>query len=265
MSHKGLHVAPPTPVELDYFRPITTSIIIPVIIANEQLLQMTMKCLQHIGTTTDRSSTEVILIDNGSKLPAYFRTDGYVKNPINIGYGPAINQGVKLARGKYIVPMNNDVFVQEGWLEKLIEGIEADKLLGVIRPIQANAGGYGAEKRKFGEPVVAYDKKDFHGFCYLMRKETFEELGGMDEQFRPGYCEDMDLWVRLTEAGYGMAKHMESKVEHLGGATSAAGAELPNDLLNTNRKKFKEKHGFDVFTDEWYSNAAALRQKFGEI
>ena len=61
------------------------SIIIPIVVDNEQLLQMTVKCLQHIGQTTKEMEKEIelIIVDNGSKLPAYFKTDIYIKNPVN--------------------------------------------------------------------------------------------------------------------------------------------------------------------------------------
>ena len=272
--------------EMSPFRDITTSIIIPVIIHDQSFAEMTLKCLQHIGKSVDRNTTEVILVDNGSKMPAYYATDVYIKNPTTIGYGPAINQGIKLARGKYIVPMNNDVFVQEGWLEPLIEAVEADSTLGVIRPIQVGNGAYGAEKRKYGTPKVSVDQKDYHGFCYLMPRTVLEkvkqripetgvrqgdtwEYHYFDEQFRPGYCEDMDMWVRLTKAGYKMAKCTASEVEHLGGKTatalSAGDDNSFNAMLNTNRKKFFDKWGFDCFSEEWYTNWKELRAKFGEV
>lgn len=250
------------------YRDITTSIIIPVIIDDQRLVEMTMKCLQLIGQTVDRQTTEVILIDNGSKLPAYFKTDVHIKNPGNFGYGPAVNQGIKIARGKYIVAMNNDVYVQAGWLEPLIEAVEANKEIGVIRPVVTGQSVYGEDKRKFGEPKVVMQQTNFHGFCYLIPREIIEKVGMFDEQFRPGYCEDVDMWVRITKAGYKMAKCSESRVEHLGGMTSSL---LNKDeasfhqLLNTNRKRFKAKHGFDVFSEEWYDQWQALRGKFGEV
>lgn len=269
----------PPAEELSMFRDITTSIIIPCVLDSQALIEMTMKCLQHIGQTVDRQTTEVILIDNGSKMPAYFRTDVHVKNPGNIGYGPAINQGIKLARGRYIVPMNNDCFVQDGWLKPLIDAVEGDKSIGVVRPCQVGNSAYGTEKRKFGDAAVEYGQKDYHGFCYLMPRlvlDLLKEENGrpdfdqyFDEQFRPGYCEDMDMWVRLTKAGYKMAKATDSKVEHLGGITASAlsqnNEQVFNDVLNTNRKRFFDKHGFDVFSEDWYSNWQALRQKFGEV
>jgi len=242
----------------------TVSIIIPVVIDNEQLLQMTMKCLQHIGQTVKRDEVEVIIVDNGSKLPAYFKTDIYIKNPVNIGYGIALNQGIKLSHGKYIIPMNNDVFVNNGWLEPLIEALEKDDTIGVIRPIQIGTGNYPSEKRKYGQDKITFNQKDYHGFCYAIPKIVLDKIGLFDEQFAPAYCEDVDMWVRLTKAGYKMAKCYESTVEHIGGATTAQGVQIGN-ALNDNRKKFKEKWGFDVFSQEWYTEAEQLKSKFGEI
>ena len=248
---------------IKWARPITTSIIIPVIIANQDLLEMTVNCLKLISETVDRNDVELIMIDNGSAMPAYFKTDIYIKNPTNIGYGPAINQGIKLARGKYIVPMNNDVFVKPGWLDKLVEEVEKDDKIGVIRPIQVGQSAYGNEKRKFGQTEISVDKKDYHGFCYLIPKDVLSAVGMFDEQFVPGYCEDMDMWVRLDKAGYKMVKHYGSMVEHLGGKTSSS--VNIGDSLKENRIRFKAKWGFDVFSEEWYTNWQELMSQFGSV
>lgn len=267
-------------------RMIQNTIIIPVIINNQQLLQMTMKCLVHIGQTVNQKKdaegkpirdTEVILVDNGSQMPAYFKTDVYVKNPGNIGYGPAINQGIKLAAptSKYIIPMNNDVFVNAGWLEPLLEELEKDPTIGVIRPVAVGQSNYGTEKQKFGQGKVAIDQKDYHGFCYVIPRHVLDKLEEwdehlgphskhyFDEQFAPAYCEDMDMWVRMTKAGFKMAKHFSSVVEHIGGA-SGPSANIGNSLQE-NRKKFFLKHGFDVFSEPWYSNWQELATRFGPI
>ena len=203
-------------------------------------------------------------MDNGSTLPAYFKTDIYIKNPTNIGYGAAINQGIKLSSGKYIIPMNNDVFVNNKWFEPLVMALEKDKKIGVIRPTQIGQGSYNPEKRKFGQGKIIFDQKDYHGFCYAIPKKVLDKVGLFDERFAPAYCEDMDMWVRLTKAGYKMAKSFESTAEHVGGATTGAGVQIGNSL-NDNRKRFKDKWGFDVFSKEWYSEYKELRSKFGEV
>lgn len=252
-------------------RPIDVSIIVPIITDTKELVEMTLKCIAAIANTTRQNKIELIIVDNGSKLPAYFRPDIHLRNPINIGYGPAINQGIKLSHGKYIVAMNNDVFAEEGWLDPLIRTLEEDPMIGVVRPIAVGESAYGAEnaKRKFGEPSLIIDQKDFHGFCYLLKRETLDNLledgHYFDEQYAPAYCEDMDMWVRLTKAGYKMARNTDSKVQHLGGATSGAIAQKGEVDLNANRIKFFKKHGFDVFTEDWYTGWQELQNRFGSI
>src|SRR5262249_10560773 len=105
--------------------PGTTSIIIPC----WNQLEFTRQCIASVLRHT-RGKWELIIIDNGSTDP----TPGYLANlrdaaplPVtlisnskNIGFPAAINQGLRCARGEYLVLLNNDVVVTEGWLDQLI-------------------------------------------------------------------------------------------------------------------------------------------------
>ena len=102
-----------------------TSIIIPC----WGQLEFTQQCFAALKEHT-RPGWELIVIDNGS-------TDGtatylagardlasvpvtIVTNSVNVGFPAAINQGLQLARGDYLVLLNNDVVVTDGWLDQLI-------------------------------------------------------------------------------------------------------------------------------------------------
>jgi glycosyltransferase involved in cell wall biosynthesis len=105
--------------------PGTTSIIIPC----WNQLEFTRQCIASVLRHT-RGMWELIIIDNGSTDA----TAGYLANlrdaaplPVtlisnskNLGFPAAINQGLGCARGEYLVLLNNDVVVTEGWLEQLI-------------------------------------------------------------------------------------------------------------------------------------------------
>ena len=104
---------------------VQASIIIPCF--NE--LEFTRQCLRALVRYT-RPPWELIVVDNGS-------TDGtgaylagvqdvapmpvtVIANAINRGFPAAINQGLSVARGTYLVLLNNDAVVTDGWLDQLI-------------------------------------------------------------------------------------------------------------------------------------------------
>ena len=109
-----------------------TSIIIPC--WNE--IEFTQQCIAALKSHT-RPAWELIVVDNGS-------TDGtgtylagvrdmstvpvtVVSNATNLGFPAAINQGLRLARGEYLVMLNNDVVVTDGWLDQLIALVNAKR------------------------------------------------------------------------------------------------------------------------------------------
>ena len=108
------------------------SLIVPV----WNQLEFTQQCLAALKEHT-RPAWELIVVDNGS-------TDGtgtylagvrdmstvpvtVVSNATNVGFPAAINQGLRLARGEYLVMLNNDVVVTDGWLDPLIALVNAKR------------------------------------------------------------------------------------------------------------------------------------------
>jgi O-antigen biosynthesis protein len=131
-----------------------TSIIIPC----WDQIQFTQQCFAALKEHT-RPAWELIVIDNGS-------TDGtaaylagardlapvpvtIVTNSTNLGFPAAINQGLRLARGEYLVLLNNDVVVTDGWLDQLIGLVNARR--GSTAEIAEGAERNGAERNGSGE------------------------------------------------------------------------------------------------------------------
>lgn len=160
---------------------------------------------------------EVILVDNAS-------TDGsveYVKENFpnvrilqldkNYGFCKPNNEGVTIARGEYVVLLNNDTVVDKKWLSELVKGVVNDKdvvscaskmFLYENRNLINTAGGkitiigggfYKGYGDKDGEK---YNKFEYTGFgCgagVLVRKDFFEKIGGFDEDYFAS-CEEHDL------------------------------------------------------------------------
>jgi GT2 family glycosyltransferase len=113
-----------------------TSIIIPC----WGQLEFTQQCIAALKNHT-RPSWELIVIDNGSTDQTGVYLAGVrdmaavpvtvVSNATNLGFPAAINQGLRLARGEYLVLLNNGVVVTDGWLDQLIALVNAKTDLSV--------------------------------------------------------------------------------------------------------------------------------------
>lgn len=243
--------------EFTKFENPLVSIIIPIY----NKFDFTFACLSSIHINTE-IPYEVILIDNGSddntnKLIKKLKNIKIIRNKENLGFGEACNQGVKIARGKYILFLNNDTIVNENWLSPLIKTIENKELnCGVVGSrlifpdgtlqeagskifIDGSTKGYGRFENP-DDPEYNYLREvDYcSGACFLIKKDLFNEVGGFDVSYF-AYYEDVDLCMELKKKDYKIFYNPESIVFHYENATS--GLEIAVKSHKKNRIKFFEK------------------------
>src|SRR5262249_41695239 len=207
----------------------------------------TRLCLESVLAHT-RPPYELVLVDNGSTddTPAYLgelhqhpRPERVVvlRNDTNPGFAPGCNQGLAQARGRYLVGLNNDTLVTAGWLEGLIGWALHDwPQVGMVGPLtnyaappQQIPGEYRspedlalfAARRRQDYAGQALQVERLLGFCLLLRREVFEQLGGLDERFGLGFFEDDDLCVRVREAGLRLLVAQGVFIHHFGSRTFA--------------------------------------------
>ena len=217
---------------------------VSIIIPNYNGIKYLERCITSILVLMD-TELEIIIIDNAST------DDGYTwikeKYPHilfkqlgqNYGFSLAINKGIKLAKGEYVLLLNNDTELQKGFLEKLLEVIQKDsKIFSVCSQMiqyhnptliddagdEYNLLGW-AYKRGDGQAVDTYNKRErIFSACAgaaLYRKSIFEEIGYFDENFF-AYMEDVDISYRALIHGYKNMYCPEAKVLHIGSATSGS-------------------------------------------
>src|SRR4030095_1421590 len=107
---------------------IRTSVIIPVF----NNINFTFQCLCSVLKQIDLNETEIVVVNNGSTdetvevLSKFGDALQVINNHDNKGFGEACNQGAAIAQGKYLVFLNNDTAVLEGWLKHLVNTAEKD-------------------------------------------------------------------------------------------------------------------------------------------
>lgn len=135
-----------------------------------------------------------------------------------IGFGKAVNQGLRLAHGDYLFVVNNDTVVLAGDLRDMCipDTVTVPRIDGQVDDMP----------RAF--------------FC--MPRSVYEQIGGYDERFEMGYAEDDDLHVRLAQGGVPIKTVSSVEVSHLGGTTMH---QIDRDkYYYENLERFREKWGF---------------------
>jgi GT2 family glycosyltransferase len=241
---------------------VNTSIIIPVF----NKVEFTFQCLRSLLREVDFRDTEVIIINNAStdetsEVLSHFRGRvRVVENDANRGFVDACNQGAAVARGRYLVFLNNDTIVLPGWLEALVETAEHDERAGAVGSMFLypdgriqEAGGivwsngealhYGWGKSPADRRFTFAREVDYcSGASLLVRKDLFDRLGGFDRRYAPAYYEDTDLCMGMRSLGKRVVYQPASRLYHFEGAT--AGADVHAGFKRyqlINREKFYEK------------------------
>jgi GT2 family glycosyltransferase len=223
-------------------------------------------CLTSVLANTSSPRYELIVVDNGSRdgTAAYLQQLSsrhphvtVIRNESNLGFAPANNQGLQVARGELLVLLNDDTVVPPKWLAHLCEHAD-DPSIGLLGPVTNRAGNesqiptayrtYGeflkfARQRRASNRGQLLDVPMLTMFCLAMRREVYQRVGPLDEQFAVGMFEDDDYAMRVRDLGYRVVCVEDVFIHHFG-ATSlgklAAAGEL-GLLFDANKRRFEEK------------------------
>lgn len=182
---------------------------------------------------------EVIYVDNGSTDGSIEYVKGLITNQLmskiiknneNLGWSPANNQGIKIAQGKIIFCISNDMEVDPKWIKEIVRAMNSDKTVGIV---QCNSISLWDRKTpdsgmnyldKFGfaysyAPLKAVSDVFYaEGMAFAIRQEVVKEIGVLDEYFFMEY-DDMDYSWRARLAGYRILFAPTAKVYHARGGT----------------------------------------------
>lgn len=217
-----------------------TSVIIPNYNGQEYL----KVCLDALKRQTFKNM-EIIIVDNNSEdksckiIKENHPEVKLIQLEKNFGFSKAVNKGIKVSSGKYVVLLNNDTEATEDWLERLVNCIDKDektfscssKMIQYDNRNKIDDAGDEltvmgwAYKRGDKANMDKYQKtEEVFSSCAgaaIYRKKIFEEIGYFDEEFF-AYLEDIDICYRAKIHGYKNVYCSDAKVYHVGSATSGS-------------------------------------------
>lgn len=198
-----------------------------IIVLNYNTGDVFKKCVDSILKTTKnltKPSCELILIDNASKdnsfqFPTIPRITA-IKNTENVGFSRGYNQGIRKAKGEYILMFNPDTQVLPGAIQKLLDFAKNTQDAAVVGPKLLNPNGsvqassfklptlWGAVREFWLGQKGIYSKyvpqkgtvESLVMAAYLLTPRALKEVGLINEKFFM-YFEDLDYARRVKKAG----------------------------------------------------------------
>lgn len=234
-----------------------------IILTYNELEEGTIPCVESIYKYTEISDFELIIVDNCStdgtqdylkKLKEQYTNVKIQLNEQNKGFAAGINDGLKLADGEFLFILNNDIMVTPDWLNKLVEPLKNNPETGLIGPITNSSGNEqcvyfeNLDKNNYIELTSEYTDsqkgelyytKRLAFFCVGMKRDVFDKVGFLDENFGIGWFEDDDYCLRVLDAGYKIAIAEDCFIYHHGSLSFSKGA---NSHAKQNEIYFNKKH-----------------------
>ena len=237
------------------------SIVIPVY----NQAAYTLACLRAIAAHPPATPCEIIVVDDGSADDtAYWMPEivglNYHRRASNGGFIAACNDGAALAKGDYLVFLNNDTVPQPGWLDTLLATFDSQPGAGLVGAqlvypdgrLQEAGGvvfndGSAWNYGRFESPddprfSFTRDVDYCSGAAIAVPDEIFHAAGGFDKRYAPAYYEDTDLAFAVRALGYRVLYQPASRVIHVEGVTSGTDIGSGAKAYQVrNRHYFREK------------------------
>jgi GT2 family glycosyltransferase len=258
-------------------RTVTSRSKVSIIIPTRDGLAMLRRCLQAVEAT-DHPNFEIVIIDNGSVQDATLEFLAATRHKVVRAPGPfnfsrLNNRAVTHADGDYLLFLNDDTEpCRPDWLRALEEhaqrpevGAVGAKLLysnGHIQHagIAVGIGGLAGHPYRFqaNAPEGIRNVSAVTGACLMMRRETFEAMGGFDERL-PVNSNDVDLCLRLRDSGYLVVYTPHAVLYHHESQTRGARATPDDAWLMTRRWRNV------IGADPYYSPNANLAEESADM
>lgn len=247
--------------------------VVSIVILTYNQLKYTKDCVESIIKHTPELH-EIIFVDNGStdetikwlrRITKENSNYKLIENKKNLGFAKGCNQGIGASSGKYILLLNNDVVVTEGWLSGMLEchnnspdvGITGPMTNNISGPQKVEAVGYTSID-SLGDYAKTFRERNRYrripirrvvGFCMLFKRELVDKIGLLDESFGSGNFEDDDYCLRAALEGYRNMIAGDVFIHHYGNISFIGNRIDYGSAMGKNKDIFSKKwSGIDTNT-----------------
>ena len=242
---------------------------VTIIIPAYNKFELTYHCIASIVLSFNKTSYEVILADDCSD-DMTTQAESLIENLVvsrceeNVGFLRNCNRAAELARGNFIIFLNNDTEVTSFWLDALIDPFYIDDDLGMTGAKLINpdgslqeAGGIvwgngqpwnvGRGDHQFSPEYNYMRQVDYvTGAAMCIKREIWMQVGGFSNEFIPCYYEDTDLAFKVRQAGFKVVYCPHSVVVHFEGQSHGTD-------INKGMKKYQAVNE-KTFRGKWFKD-----------
>ena len=212
---------------------------------------------------------EVIVVDNASKadeatlIKQRFPLVTVIRSEKNLGFAGGNNIGIKVAKGDYLLFLNNDTELKEDWnTNALIHRLQSNEQIGMVCPkirfawgscpiqfagftplsritMRNKCIGYNEEDR--GQYNTAHPTPYAHGAAMMVKREIIEKVGLMPDCYFL-YYEEMDWSMMIQRTGYEIWYEPACTIYHKESKSTGQNSPLKTYYITRNRLLFAKRN-----------------------
>ncbi len=228
-----------------------------IVVVNYNVKEFLEQLLISLQPALKGIASEIIVVDNASTdgsqklLREKFPGVTLLANDENVGFARASNQGLRVARGRFLALLNPDTVVQEDTFSAMLDFMKAHPEAGMVGCKILNPDGslqlacrrsfptpwvaftklsglsrlfprsrlFGRYNLTFLDPDRSYEVEAISGSFMMIRRQVLEDVGFLDEAFFM-YGEDLDWCYRIREAGWKVCYFPGTQIIHFKGESS---------------------------------------------
>ncbi len=262
-----------------------------IIIVSWNTKEFLLSCVGSVFESGPGVSREVIVVDNGSQdgsgteVKEMFPLIRLVENERNLGFAKAVNQGLQMAAGRYILLLNPDTQMKRGTIERFVSFMDLHPETGVAGAQLLNSDGskqnsianfpslatelfnksllrvlfpkrFPGKERNYSEPV---EVDSVIGACMMVRREGLAQVGFLDENYFL-FLEETDWCYRMKKAGWKIYHVPQAEVFHFQGKSAEADKKRAKvEYFRSRYHFFKKNRG----GGQWFILLAGLLVRLG--